>query len=151
MTGSGRGLQAVVLGSVAALIAALCAIVLIGIDLNRSAMLEAVGVATVPPRDPARANAKLKGNIARFFSSDNYPDEARDRGEQGLVRAKLAIAPTGRVVGCRIASTSGHESLDRATCQVVLDNARFEPARDRAGNAMSSTYMLAVRWQLPQP
>lgn len=109
-----------------------------------------VGLPVVPTADRTKANAKLQGNVAQFFSSDSYPDDARDQGEEGLVRAALSVGANGRVSGCRIAASSGHDSLDQATCRVVLQRVRFEPARDSEGRAISSPYPLAVRWQLPK-
>lgn len=149
MTGNGRITQLVVLGAVAASIVSLFAIALIGLKRNEGTLLEAVGVATVPPPDLSRANSKLRGNVAQFFGPDSYPDEARDAGQEGLVRAELDVAPTGRVQGCRVVLSSGSASLDRRTCEISQANVPFDPARDRRGFAIASTYRLAVRWVLP--
>lgn len=151
MTGSGRGTQVAVLGAVAALVLALCAIVLLGLRQNQDRVLEAFGVATVPPPDVSRANSKLRGNVAAFFGSNSYPDEARDAGQEGAVRALLQVAATGRVTDCRVVQSSGSQALDRRTCEIAVEKVRFDPARDSRGMAIGSTYRLAVRWQLPSP
>lgn len=149
VTGDGRNIQLVVLGAVATLILALCVIVVIGILQNKRSLLEAVGVATVPPPDVSRANSPPRGNIAQSFGPDSYPDDARDAGRQGLVRAALRVAATGRVDNCWVTRSSGSASLDRRTCEIALANVRFDPARDERGAAIASTYDLRVRWVLP--
>lgn len=152
MTGDGRSTQIVVLSAIAALIVVLCGLVLIGIDRNRSAILEAVGVATTPPPDARLANARLiPGDLQRVFGDPaNYPDDARDRGEQGKTSATLTIASTGKVDNCIVTDSSGSASLDAATCRIARRDVRFVPARDRAGRVIPSTFVLRVRWQLPE-
>lgn len=152
MIGEGRSTQIVVLSTIAALIIALCAVVVIDMERNRSALLEAVGIPAPPPPDARMANARLKpGDLqAALGWPENYPDDARSRGEQGSVAAKLTIAPSGVVDDCRVTKSSGFASLDEATCRVVQREVRFTPARDSQGRAIQSDFVLRVRWVLPE-
>ena len=91
------------------------------------------------PREPATPMASM----------ENYPAEARKRGEQGRTIARLTISNTGRVTACRIEESSGSESLDKATCRIALARVRYTPAKNDAGEPVASTTTLPVRWVLP--
>ena len=83
-----------------------------------------------------------------FISTTDYPAEARRRGEQGRAEFEVDISPEGRVVGCRITRSSGSESLDRATCDIMRERARFRPARDSAGNPVPDVFRSGINWRL---
>lgn len=109
------------------------------------------GFDVAPRPDLALANARLKpGDIQRAFGDPNhYPDDARDRGDQGTSAVSLSITPTGRVAGCRLQVSSGSASLDNATCKIARRVLRFDPARNSSGKPIASNFTLRVRWQLP--
>jgi len=92
---------------------------------------------------------QLRGDVARFFGPDNYPPEAIRRREQSRVVALLMIDTAGRVVSCKVTGSSGSSSLDKVTCDIALANVTFEPATDRRGWPIASSYTLPVRWVLP--
>jgi protein TonB len=105
---------------------------------------------------PASAEARIAGepqgpraNLVAIFSTDDYPVEAIRRNEQGTVGYQLSINRLGWVSGCRIVSSSGSEALDRATCNIIRDRARFEPARDANGRRATGQYSGKIRWELP--
>lgn len=89
------------------------------------------------------------GRLADWASDADYPAGARSRKVQGVTSIKLTIASTGVPTDCAIIRSSGDAELDKTTCTLLLARARFEPATDRAGLAISGTYSCAVRWQLP--
>ena len=70
--------------------------------------------------------------------------------EQGTVAFALGVGPDGRVKRCTIVQSSGHESLDRATCAIMQTRARFVPALDDAGRPTSDTVSSRIRWVLPE-
>jgi len=70
------------------------------------------------------------------FRASDYPIEAERHLWSGTVVADLTINPRGRVDGCKIVQTSGHKVLDDTTCSILVDRARFQPARDQNGNAV---------------
>lgn len=152
MTGDGRATQVIVLSAIAALIGILCAIVWIGAERNSRELQEAVGIATVPPPDRGLANRGVRAPNLQEVLGDpgNYPEDARDRGEQGSVAAMLSIAPTGAVEQCRIMRSSGSTRLDTATCALARDKVRLEPARNAEGVAVSGSFVLRMRWVLPE-
>jgi protein TonB len=90
-----------------------------------------------------------KADLRTVFSADDYPADAQRNGEQGTVQATLAIDARGQVSGCTIVRSSGHASLDNATCDILQRRARFSPARDLSGDAIPSTVTTPpVVWRL---
>lgn len=61
----------------------------------------------------------------------------------------MTIGADGRVRNCEILASSGSADLDRATCANVAKRARFKPATDDTGAAVSGSYSSAVKWQIP--
>lgn len=105
-----------------------------------------------PPAPRVSQAAKLKpGDLQRLFGDpNNYPDSARDAGAQGSVAASLQVGADGRVTSCNVTSGSGNRDLDNQTCSIATRRIRMTPAKDDNGNGIASTFVLRVRWQLPQ-
>ena len=103
-----------------------------------------------PPAKPAVSQrAAVQGNPGRFFGPDNYPPAAQRAEAQGRVVASLTVGTDGRVTGCTITSSSGNSDLDDAVCRISKSRVRYSPAKDDAGNPVTSTVPLAVKWVLP--
>jgi protein TonB len=102
-----------------------------------------------PPKPVVSQRAGLKGDVSRFFGSDNYPQAALRAEASGRVVAALTVGTDGRVTGCTVTSSSGNSDLDDATCRISRSKVRFTPAKDDAGNPTTGSYQLAVRWVLP--
>ena len=106
------------------------------------------------PPPPAQGSAEVakraEGDLVRLFSSDDYPQEAIRRDEQGTVAYKLSVDRRGRVSRCTIVRSSGSTALDRATCSILSRRARFDPARDAEGRRVADTHEGRIRWELPQ-
>jgi protein TonB len=84
-------------------------------------------------------------------SGEDYPAEAHQSGTEGTAIAKLLINKRGRVAECEIVESSGHASLDHATCVSLRKRARFKPARDSAGKVIEATYITPpIRWRIPR-
>jgi protein TonB len=94
--------------------------------------------------------AGLKGNPGQFFGPDAYPPSAQREGAEGRVVAKLTVGTDGRVTECVVTTSSNNRALDDTTCRIAKARVRFSPALDNAGNPITSSYTLPVRWQLPQ-
>jgi protein TonB len=45
---------------------------------------------------------------------------------------------------------SGNAELDAATCKLVTQRARFNPAKDGEGQLTSSSYSNRVKWVIPK-
>jgi protein TonB len=102
--------------------------------------------APAPRAAPAQA---AEGDLRTVFSADDYPVVAQALGEEGTVEAKLTVSTSGRVSACDIIRSSGHKSLDNATCSVLQRRARFTPARAADGRAIASTVVSPpIVWRL---
>jgi TonB family protein len=96
-----------------------------------------------------RPAQSAKGEIRTLFSSDDYPDEALQHGDQGKVQARLSINTHGRVTHCSIIRSSRHASLDNATCNILKRRAQFAPARDANGKAVPDSVVTPlITWLL---
>lgn len=93
--------------------------------------------------------ARPRGNPASWITVNDYRSSWINREMTGTARFKLEVSSAGRVASCTITATSGYPELDRATCALLTQRARFEPARDASGAATSGSYSSAVRWELP--
>jgi protein TonB len=89
-----------------------------------------------------------RGDVLGLVSSDDYPQDALDRNEQGTTSFRLDIDARGRVTDCTIVTSSGSESLDSATCRIMKARARFRPAADQSGRAVASTFSRSITWRI---
>jgi protein TonB len=106
----------------------------------------------VEPRAPTVSLARglrPRGDQGGWFPQDSYPPAARRAGAEGRVSVSVDVGTDGRVIACRVTSTSGNDDLDKATCRLATRNGRFEPARGPDGSPVPSTTALRnVRWVL---
>lgn len=86
--------------------------------------------------------------LFELFTSDDYPTRPLRRAVEGTVTFSVEVDSSGRVSGCRITATSGDSDLDRATCEIVRQRARFRPALDRSGRPMPDTISARVIWRI---
>ena len=103
--------------------------------LTAATMFAATGAAAGPTE--AEANAAFV----------EYPKESLENGEQGVVRYKVRIDAAGKARKCEVVESSGYRRLDLATCQLLMDNARFTPAR-HGSKAVRATYEGRVHWRI---
>jgi TonB family protein len=94
---------------------------------------------------PGRATAYLP----ILFTMNDYPKAAIKARHQGTTTYRLSIGPDGAVTGCTIVQSSGWEELDSTTCRILRERARFNPARNAAGEAIADEYHGRARWVLP--
>jgi protein TonB len=111
-----------------------------------------VAPAPPPPPPPPRKTVSAqsaKGDLRSLFSGDDYPASAQAAGAEGTARATLTIGTDGRVVSCSITQSSGNSALDAATCNILRRRAKFTPARDSNGNAVTDTIPTPpITWRL---
>lgn len=109
------------------------------------------GASPLLAKAPARATASPTpvGSPGDWIDPSDYPAAAQHFKMAGITGFRLSVDATGKPVRCDIIQSSGFDVLDHATCERLMANARFFPARDRAGKPMTSGYTNRVRWQLP--
>lgn len=101
-----------------------------------------------PAFDPVAA--RPRGNPGRWVTVDDYRSSWINREMTGTARFRLEIGADGRVRDCTITASSGYPELDKATCALVAQRARFDPARDQSGAHVAGSYANSVRWELPE-
>lgn len=89
------------------------------------------------------------GGTENWPTPDDYPLDAFRSGHQGKVGALWRIGSDGRVSDCRVVASSGYSDLDAGTCAAIVRRAKYKPARDNAGNAVTSTSFRLITWVNP--
>lgn len=87
---------------------------------------------------------------AGWVTSGDYPLDALRANEQGAVAFMLAVSADGVPTECNVTTSSGSPSLDTGTCALLLQRARFTPARDAAGQPTSGVFRSRINWKIPQ-
>jgi protein TonB len=117
---------------------------------------------TAPPAPPAPAapppppppthtpkGAAPRGNPQSWVTDDDYPAAALRSGDHGTTGVRLAVGADGRVTDCEVTSSSGSSSLDSTACSLLRRRARFSPATDGTGAAVSGSWSSRFTWKLP--
>lgn len=112
---------------------------------------------TAPPAPPpppkpkvAAQRAAPRGNPGSWATDEDYPPSAQRAGAAGTSGFRLTVGTDGRVTACSITSSSGNSALDDATCKLVTRRARFTPAKDETGAAVTDTYANRIVWRIPE-
>lgn len=104
-----------------------------------------------PPPPPSQAvKAAPKNSPGSWATTNDYPSRALREEREGVTRFSLSIGADGRVTNCSVTGSSGHSDLDAAACSNITRRARFNPAKDSAGNGMTGSYSGSIRWQIPK-
>jgi TonB family protein len=103
----------------------------------------APGAARPEPARPAQT-------LPSLFSDADYPAAAIRNHEQGAVGFRLEVGADGLPAGCSVVSSSGSESLDLTTCRLLVERARFTPARDAQGRAAADRFTGRIVWRLSE-
>ena len=82
-----------------------------------------------------------------WVTSDDYPFEATKNGDEGAVEYEVKVDEGGRPGDCRTIASSGHDSLDAATCSIVQARGRFQPALGPDGKSVASSYKGRMTWR----
>lgn len=78
----------------------------------------------------------------------DYPPAAQQLRLEGEAGIELTVSANGRVTGCRAISSSGHDILDRTTCRLASERAKFRPAKDASGVAVAGIFSARLAWKL---
>jgi TonB family protein len=98
----------------------------------------------------AQSPARARANLPSLFSDEDYPPEAVRNHEEGPVGFHLEIGKDGVPTSCSVTGSSGSAVLDSTTCRLLMERARFEPARDAQGRPATDTYSGRIIWRLPE-
>ena len=79
-----------------------------------------------------------------------YPEKSLENGEEGTVEYLVDVDEEGVLRSCEILKSSGHGRLDRATCELMIQHAKFTPDVDADGRPLESMFRGTVVWNLPE-
>ena len=108
--------------------------------------LEAAGI-DVARWESLRAGPRPLVELIRLVRVKDYPREARRAGASGRVTVRLTVSASGQPAKCDYVARSGHEALDRVTCKILLERARFHPAIDSHGKAVAAPFVMKITWR----
>jgi len=103
---------------------------------------------TTPSFTPV--SAKARNNPGDWVTTSDYRSSWINREMIGTAGFEVKVGTNGRAQSCLITRSSGHDALDKATCDLISKRARFEPAKNSQGEKVGGTYTSSVRWQLPE-
>ena len=86
--------------------------------------------------------------IAGGIYEEDYPREAVRAHQSGKVYIRFTVGADGRVSQCDVTRTSGSPSLDAATCRLIIQRFRYEPARDVSGRPHADTVEGVHEWRM---
>jgi TonB family protein len=90
-----------------------------------------------------------KASPGLWLSTRDYPVVALDEGRNGRTSFRLQVNVEGKVTGCEVLVSSGHDDLDEATCELISERALFDPATNRRGKKVAGIYQNSVLWRIP--
>lgn len=105
--------------------------------------------------DRAEANVPINLSVdARqrgwlTLTPDDYPAEAVRAAQQGSVGMVWKAESSGRVTECRVVESSGVASLDKKSCEIMLQRARVEPFVGPDGKQAVAWKRTTINWVLP--
>lgn len=88
-------------------------------------------------------------NPATWITPLDYPIEIVADGKEGRTSFRLAIDTSGKPSACEVTEKSGEATLDSVTCKLLMERARFHPARDVQGAPVAGLYQNRIAWKIP--
>ena len=109
-----------------------------------------------PPLDPSEVSGEAQSapvaarpiNPSSWIRADDrlpWPSRGFSSGE-GVLRYTLLIDEEGRAQDCEVEGSTGSRKFDRRACRLLVERARFEPARGPNGQSASARYTSTVRF-----
>ncbi len=81
-----------------------------------------------------------------FITDEDYPPQARSKGEKGTVKAEVFIDASGMVKDLKIVQES-YPALNEVVLHKLKD-AKFTPARDASGKPVPCKMLLPIKFEL---
>lgn len=103
----------------------------------------------VTPSLPDPVAALPRGEPGGWITERDYQPRWIREDLSGVAGFTLRIDARGRVTDCTITRSTGHAVLDGATCRLLTRRARFDPARNSAGEKVAGAYSSSVAWEIP--
>lgn len=105
-----------------------------------------IGTAALADRKPSKEERNRQISEVVF---KNYPPRALANGEQGSVYFVVSLDKDAHATSCQVTHTSGHPLLDEETCDLIVQNAVFQSAKDADGHVTKASVEGVVNWHIP--
>lgn len=101
--------------------------------------------------DPAEQKAlvskpKPRSNPGSWISWGDYPETPLAKGISGMVRFRLHVDTAGLPTKCVVQAAFSDPAFKKVTCDLLMQKARFEPARSASGAPVESYWVSSVKW-----
>lgn len=118
--------------------------------INAMVLGVGLGLAASPSFAQASLAKRATPKDARIWAGkihQNYPLAALRDNAEGSVRLVVSVDIEGRASKCVVIETSGHEALNKAACDGMVQFALFDPARDDMGRPMAGSYATVITYR----
>jgi TonB family protein len=104
----------------------------------------------IDPADrlPVKTLPRAHKHLISLVTHSDYPSEALGTNAQGTTVVRLTVEASGRVSECRLLSSSGSVPIDRKTCAVFRERARFDPATGSDGQPTKAYVVTRITWRM---
>jgi TonB family protein len=119
--------------------------------VNQRISLFAAGLILTQPvlaADQQASKAEKNRQLSEIVFQ-NYPPRALAAGEEGPVFFTVKLDKDGHPTDCQVTHGSGHPLLDEETCNLIVQHAVFNSAKDANGHVVKETTEGVVNWTLP--
>lgn len=90
-----------------------------------------------------------KVSPVEWANTGDYPSDLILAEVGGDVSFKLDVSANGLPTNCLVIVSSKVDQLDKLTCRLMMQRAKFKPAIAADGSPAASHYINRVRWQVP--
>ena len=90
----------------------------------------------------------FNGDLSGYISAHiQYPEKARDAGQEGRVGIKFVVNKTGKIEKVEVIKSSGTPALDREAVRVVKGMPNWKPGKMK-GKPVSVYFQLPITFKL---
>jgi TonB family protein len=114
-----------------------------------TSLLTAALLITQPALAPGQPSKAERDRQISEIVFQNYPQRALAAGEEGPVFFTVTLDKDAHPTSCQVTHGSGYPLLDEETCDLIVQHAVFNSARDAHGHLTSQTTEGVVNWTLP--
>lgn len=87
-------------------------------------------------------------DVRAVFSADDMPAYVQQAGVTRFVQTRTTVAADGTPQDCGAEKGSGDPKLDAYTCAIILNRAKFQPARWVDGSPVYAVLRVPVTWAI---
>jgi hypothetical protein len=98
----------------------------------------------------AQLSAPVPTNLDSWFTHDDAPLDEMEVDKPKVIPFRAVVAPDGKLQDCQILFSSGSKRIDRLTCTLVKQRARFKPAIGLDGKPAYGAYRSSSVWLLTE-